>query len=246
MPRSRRGLLPDTQRRLHLFRRDPPDLGHWVKDPELHASYEVLRFGDAAADRSCGKRDVCVLGTTRRGFAGDDCICHGTLRLTGRGARNHASYTRHMPRSGEALRCTPELIQTAKGRLRARCGRGEQVCESKGLDVSRQRRCPVGFEGKIRLRVGGNDAVKHLGHDASADASELIAGMTGGRLSKNVEPERRLAFPAVASEVEAPRSVKTSTPSKRATASPRGVRCPGHARGRVRPASGRPRRRFRR
>ena len=68
--------------------------------------------------------------------------------------------------------------------------------------MSRQRRCPVGFEGEIRLRVGGNDAVEDLGHDAGADVSESIAGMTGGRLSKDVEPERRLAFSAVASEVE--------------------------------------------
>ena len=70
---------PDTERRLRLFRWEVPALRHRAADPGLHASDDVLRSGDAAADPSCGKRDVRVLGTAPRGFAGDDGTCHGTL-----------------------------------------------------------------------------------------------------------------------------------------------------------------------
>jgi hypothetical protein len=80
--------------------------------------------------------------------------------------------------------------------------RNEQVRESKSPGARGQRRCPVGKEGEVRLRVGGNDAVQHLGHDASADASESVAGLTDGRLFEDVEPERRLALPAVVSQIE--------------------------------------------
>ena len=98
-----------TQRRLRLFRGELPALRHRAKDRELHASDGVLWSLDPAADASCGNRDICVLGKARRGFVGDDGRCHRTLRLTSRGARNHASYTRHMPRFGEAVRRPPEL-----------------------------------------------------------------------------------------------------------------------------------------
>src|SRR5579862_6717162 len=73
----------------------------------------------------------------------------------------------------------------------------EQVGEREALRPGRQGRGPVGLECEVRLGVGCDDAVEHLGGNPAADLAEPVAGVPDRRLAEDVQPERRLAFPAV-------------------------------------------------
>ena len=111
----------------------------------------------------------------------------------------------------------------------------EDVGQPERLPACGKRRRPVGIHGEVRLRVCRDHAVEHLGDDVAADLAEPVAVVAGRRFAQDVEPERRLALPAVAAESNSSSS-SGSAPISRATASPDGspVPCP---RSRSRPAS---------
>jgi hypothetical protein len=103
----------------------------------------VLRSVDPAADPSCGKRDVRVLGTPPRNVAGDVGACYWTICLTSRGAGNHASHTRHVPRSSKALRRPPELKHDGESRRISLLARGR----------SNESIPPAGFRSRRRAQA---------------------------------------------------------------------------------------------
>src|SRR2546421_6050396 len=75
-------------------------------------------------------------------------------------------------------------------------GRDEEVADLKGATLVRGKRRPPGWiVSEVGLGIFADDLDENLGNDPTADFAQTVAATMDGRLSQDVEPERRFAAP---------------------------------------------------
>ena len=106
----------------------------------------------------------------------------------------------------------------------------------------RQRRLPVRVDREERLGIRLEHPDEHARRRSAADRPEPVAVADHVGLAQDVEPERRLAAPAVAREADVGRLEGLGADAGARSPRPTAGRSPGRAGGRARRASGTPRR----